>query len=340
MARLDGMLSILWLLKSNERMTAEKIAESLELSVRTVYRYMDLLGVSGVPIISEPGHGGGFKLPESFSSFPLFFEMTELKAMAHSAELARQAEYPYSDALERALKKIEIRLHASQLEDLRRHSSDLQIMEISRNSPIQQTLRALEQAVAERTTVSVTYAKSERSTPQERLLDPYGLIYRLNRWYIVANCHLRQTVRVFRVDRIVGISIPGQTFTRPDQFSVKDYFERLMQDQEPEGDIVTVHLQGQEDLLDQICNQWFLQSSVVERRDGEAWFTLHEGTCVQMMHIGPYSTEPDTIKKIHLFMKHHALIQDGLHHEIYLSDPRKVKPSSMKTILRFPVKHQ
>jgi len=61
MARLDGMLSILWLLKSNGKMTAEKIAESLELSVRTVYRYIDLLCVSGVPIISEPGHGGGFK---------------------------------------------------------------------------------------------------------------------------------------------------------------------------------------------------------------------------------------------------------------------------------------
>jgi len=181
------------------------------------------------------------------------------------------------------LNKIEIRLHASQLEELRRHSSDLQIMELSRNSPIQQTLRALEQAVADRTTASVTYAKSERSTPEERLLDPDGLIYRLNRWYVVAYCHLRQTVRVFRVDRIVGFSLPGQTFTKPEQFSAKDYFERLIQDQEPEGDIVTVHLQGQEDLLDQICNQWFLQSYVVERRDGEAWFTLHEQIMLKYM---------------------------------------------------------
>ena len=67
---------------------------------------------------------------------------------------------------------------------------------------------------------------------------------------------------------------------------------------------------------------------------------LHEGTCVQMMHIGPYSTEPVTIKKIQAFMHQHGLIQNGLHHEIYLSDPRKVHPSSMKTILRFPVKPQ
>ncbi|AVV55512.1 HTH domain-containing protein [Paenibacillus glucanolyticus] len=58
MAKLDYLLSILWLLRSHEKMTAEQLAERLELSVRTVYRYIDTLGVSGVPIISESGHGG------------------------------------------------------------------------------------------------------------------------------------------------------------------------------------------------------------------------------------------------------------------------------------------
>ncbi|TNJ66036.1 HTH domain-containing protein [Paenibacillus hemerocallicola] len=72
MGRLDGMLSILRLLKANEKMTAETMAEILEISVRTVYRYIDLLNVSGVPIIAESGHGGGFQLPATFSSVPLF----------------------------------------------------------------------------------------------------------------------------------------------------------------------------------------------------------------------------------------------------------------------------
>jgi hypothetical protein len=69
-----------------------------------------------------------------------------------------------------------------------------------------------------------------------------------------------------------------------------------------------------------------------------AFETLHEGLCVQMLHIGPYSTEPETIAQIQAFMREHQLIQNGLHHEIYLSDPRKVMPASLKTILRFPVK--
>lgn len=67
---------------------------------------------------------------------------------------------------------------------------------------------------------------------------------------------------------------------------------------------------------------------------------MKEGKCVQIMHIGPYSAEPETIERIKGFMKENNLVKNGLHHEIYLSDPRKVAPEKMKTILRQPVKEQ
>ncbi len=66
--------------------------------------------------------------------------------------------------------------------------------------------------------------------------------------------------------------------------------------------------------------------------------TINEGKCVQIMHIGPYSTEPETIGQMQDFMKDNRLVRNGLHHEIYLSDPRKTAPEKMKTILRQPVK--
>lgn len=65
---------------------------------------------------------------------------------------------------------------------------------------------------------------------------------------------------------------------------------------------------------------------------------IDEGKCVQIMHIGAYSDEPKTIQKMQDFMKEHKLSENGLHHEIYLSDPRKTVPEKMKTILRQPVK--
>jgi hypothetical protein len=69
-----------------------------------------------------------------------------------------------------------------------------------------------------------------------------------------------------------------------------------------------------------------------------SFYKMTEGLCVQIMHIGPYATEHATIEKIVDFSLQNKLISNGLHHEIYISDPRKADPEKMKTILRQPVK--
>jgi hypothetical protein len=65
--------------------------------------------------------------------------------------------------------------------------------------------------------------------------------------------------------------------------------------------------------------------------------SLTEGPCVQMLHVGPYETECDTIALMQAFAKKKQLKFSGRHHEIYLSDPRRVPPERLKTILRHPV---
>jgi len=67
---------------------------------------------------------------------------------------------------------------------------------------------------------------------------------------------------------------------------------------------------------------------------------LKEGKCVQILHIGPYSTEPESLAKMYELMSEKGLIFNGLHHEIYLSDPRKVPEEKWRTILRQPVREK
>jgi hypothetical protein len=64
---------------------------------------------------------------------------------------------------------------------------------------------------------------------------------------------------------------------------------------------------------------------------------FHEALCAQIMHIGPFSTEPATIEKLHAFIHERGYRPRGKHHEIYLSDPRRVAPEKMKTVIRHPV---
>ncbi|HDH12967.1 MAG TPA: hypothetical protein ENG83_12350 [Nitrospirae bacterium] len=71
---------------------------------------------------------------------------------------------------------------------------------------------------------------------------------------------------------------------------------------------------------------------------GSSLEIITEGKCVQVMHIGPYSTEPETINLLMAFIAENGLSVNGLHHEIYISDPRKTEPAKMKTLIRYPVK--
>ncbi len=71
--------------------------------------------------------------------------------------------------------------------------------------------------------------------------------------------------------------------------------------------------------------------------DGVKLETLREGKCIQVLHVGPYSDEGETGRRMLALEREKGLVQHGLHHEIYLSDPRRVPPERLRTILRQPV---
>jgi len=76
----------------------------------------------------------------------------------------------------------------------------------------------------------------------------------------------------------------------------------------------------------------------IEKAKEVEFYKLTEGKVIQILHVGPFDNEPETLKKIKEFSDVNKLTQNGLHHEIYLSDFRKTELSNLKTILREPVK--
>lgn len=100
---------------------------------------------------------------------------------------------------------------------------------------------------------------------------------------------------------------------------------------------------------------WWVEDGVFDITVKDNWFYMlmivqpeviakdifEEGLCVQVMHIGPYATEPPTVERMRDFMQENSyrdlIGRGGKHHEIYLGDPRKADPAKLKTILRHPV---
>jgi predicted DNA-binding transcriptional regulator YafY len=271
------MLSILWMLMQRKR-TAAELAEELELSVRSVYRYIDALCASGVPVHADSGPGGGFQLPEHFSDAPLFFDAGEQRALVQAAAFAKGSGYPYEQALDRAIAKLKRYSNDSQLARMERHESGMTMLHAP-GAPLADILAELEACTADSVTLRMEYRKGNNGAPSLRSIDPYGLVLWKGQWYLTGFCHRRGEIRSFRVDRITGVERTESGFTRPAGFSARDFLLRgLLPGQDQGEQLTAVVIQSAEAVLNDLCSHWLFGHTLEERSPGEARFLLDEAS--------------------------------------------------------------
>lgn len=266
MAKNDNMFAILWLLRARGRMTAPQLAVALETSVRTVYRYIDALCASGVPVLAEPGQAGGYSLPPSFRSAPLFFEPDELVALLHASIMVRQTGYPGLNALESALAKIRLNLSPDQEALLDRYAPVLGVASRYESGTAEPWGKALEQAAAGALSVDLLYLKAGTTEPEWRRIDPYALGYRHSYWYVVGRCHLRDAIRDFRLDRIHALKPTEEPFTYPSDFHIDEHLaENWIGRQVQAGPVTLIRLQGPKEAIADVAGHWYVRHCILER---------------------------------------------------------------------------
>ncbi|MGG3913356.1 helix-turn-helix transcriptional regulator [Rossellomorea vietnamensis] len=305
MPKTDNMLAILWMLRSGEKMTAKQMSEKLELNIRTVYRYIDTISTSGVPIVSEPGHNGGYSLLNHFVEAPLYFDVEEQTSLFHAAVFAEEAGYYGGEALDRAISKLSNHSNQEQETKVNQHVTSLEVISRSSSPPREPFLKKLERAVADGYSVKILYHKSDEKPLNDRLVDPYRMIYWNHKWYVIGFCHLRNDIRSFRVDRMERLMLTENTFNQPENFSARDYFiKSLLPTIEDKEGIISLVLNGSKSALDDICEHWFLGHYLQERTSNQAVFLLEKEiihTYVPYLLL-PYNTsikvmEPISVKK-------------------------------------------
>jgi predicted DNA-binding transcriptional regulator YafY len=286
MSKADHMLSILWLLKVHKRITAKQLAEKLEINIRTVYRYIDALCASGVPVISDSGHNGGYSLLGQFNEAPLVFDLDEQIALIHAASFAHEAGYPFGEKLSQAIAKLKVFTNQEQLDHIHLHEKGFDVIQPQADASQKALLQVVEIAVAESCTLHMYYQKGYGTSTQSRHLDPYGIVSWKNKWYVIGYCHMRQEVRSFRIDRIRMLTATDERFERPADFSARRFLlSGLLPDSAETGTFISVQIAGSEQALDDLCGHWYLAHGLVERSQFEAHFKLEEGT---ILHQLPY----------------------------------------------------
>jgi predicted DNA-binding transcriptional regulator YafY len=278
MAKADHMLAILMLLRTRRKMTAQQLAEELEIHIRTVYRYIDALCMSGVPIVSETGRDGGYFIPDHVKLDPLYFDAAEQKALLHAAKFIRESGYPQEEALERAIGKIKRYTSYAQAERLGQLEAGLEVIHPPANVRISGELRLLEQAIEAQCSLDIVYDAGYENTSTSRTLDPYGIVHWKDKWYAVGYCRLRGAVRCFRVDRIRSMTLTGNTFDKPGTFSARNALLESLQGHtgDSEEGLVTVRVQGGPQALNDLCGHWMFGHSLTEREKELAVFKMEE----------------------------------------------------------------
>lgn len=263
------------LLRSRGRLTARQLAEALEVHPRSVYRYIDALGAAGVPVVAEPGPGGGYRLAPGFDATPLFFAPEELAALSLAAQALRATGHPAAEALGPALGRLR---HALTPDQVARVDAALEVLDLRlprRDRPAPALLAALADAARRRQVVRVRYRKPG-GEPEPRVVEPHRLAWREGAWYLVAWDRDRGARRDFRADRIEALEATGETFAcRGDLAATDDDPARWVPRRLAAARRRTVRLRPHTPAARvALAEHWYLRHALAGERDGVLTFRL------------------------------------------------------------------
>jgi predicted DNA-binding transcriptional regulator YafY len=223
MNRTDRLLAIVLELQRNSHRRAEDLAATFETSKRTIYRDIQALCESGVPVIAHPG--SGYSLVEGYFLPPVSFNTDEATMLLLGSEfVANNLDAQYREAANSASRKIEAVLSEklrAEVEYLRRSIAFVPDPVFSRDAAanfLPQLRRAIIEQRVIRFHYHTRYSDGGSSAARIREADPYGLLHLGGSWYFIGYCRLRNDVRNFKVHRIIDLQVLEETFQRPPNF--------------------------------------------------------------------------------------------------------------------------
>ncbi len=207
------IMSILISLMQKPLVTTGELAAKLEISRRTVFRYIDLLCMSGVPIVAHRGSRGGFSLSSAFVLDRMYFKKEEINRIIdsllstkktygdelNSEIVSRIGVLNTAESVEKTILKNEhLFIDSSPWGDINsyRHKTDV-----------------IKNAIYNQMSLKIEY-HSRKNEFTTRTIDPYSFILKDGIWYILAYCNMRKSFRFFKIGRIGAILETGLRFER------------------------------------------------------------------------------------------------------------------------------
>lgn len=270
--RASRLLSALLLLQARGRLTARQLADELHVSVRTVYRDMESLSAAGVPLYAEPGHDGGYRLVDGYRTRLTGLTGEEAEALHLSGLPGPAAEL----GLGGVLASLELKLAAALPEELRERAARLaQRFHLDTSlwydapEPVPHLLPIV-RAVWDQHHIRVRYRRWAEPREVTRSLEPYGVVLKAGRWYLVAGGE--RGVRTYRVSHVLRLDVLEERFERPEEFDLAAHWAASLTDfdsRRTEGEAVLLVSPGLLERLPQLLEPAVARAALAGARPPE-----------------------------------------------------------------------
>jgi len=262
--KLDRLLSIVILLVNRRFVQAKELAELFEVSVRTIYRDIDVLNQAGIPVISYQGAGGGIGLSEGYRLDRSVLTDGELVEIVNALQSVSTI-YPDRNR-KLLLEKMKSVVPPSQSEQFQLRTRQL-IVDLSPwggSGRLEEKAALLKKAAEEERLVEFAYCDAQ-GNESARVVEPYTLVLKRQSWYLYAYCRTRQEFRLFKLFRMKAMAV-GERFAvrRPIEP------ERLPWNEQWQGPGKTIRLKLRfSRRARHLAEEWFGVEAIVAEAAGE-----------------------------------------------------------------------
>jgi len=224
--RADRLIRIMVLLQNHTKMTTRELSNELGVSERTILRDMDALTLSGIPVVAERGKTGGWRLMDHFRSQLSGLKLQDMKALfiLPSEQLLEDlgVQVNGGDLRSNLLASLPSSIKAEGRHYLEKLYVDTSTWKSSKEKS--DVFLMVQKALWEDKKLSMTYQKTD-GVLSERVVCPLGLVAKGSVWYLVA-LNENGEYRNFRLARIVQAVRMEEEFSRPEHFSLSDYWKQ------------------------------------------------------------------------------------------------------------------
>lgn len=270
--RASRLLKVLMTLQTHDKVTARELADACETSIRTVYRDIDALSEMGVPVYSEQGVLGGYRLLHGYrtrlnglsarEAETLF--MVGLSGPAEKMGLQptlADAQLKLMTALPEAMRLEADRLQSRFLLDAPNWFSDDESVE---------HLPALMTAVLEQRLVEMKYQSWH--AVRLRTAQPLGVVLKGGQWYLVAR--VEADIRTYRVSRIETLALKDEVFERPSDFILAEFWQASLRRMESLQYPIMADVRLTElgvKIMEFVCSSYVINNATIEPMDAIGW---------------------------------------------------------------------